>query len=367
MFFLEDRFPKGIVVLKFRTKEGRAESGRPTNYLGHKFQRPWMLGLIVLGGILWIVRGGDLGKFSNILGREKPADFALADGKLTDNAVQKAAPVLRQGEVQAPRERPLNPVEWKQLFHKVKPELFTELEDDEVHRFAEQKSFYALLKTLEDADERDLELATVGQRNYRQLAEQTDEYRGEIVTVSGIVKKIVPQPANENTQGIKKFYEVWIQPSGGRLPIAIDVLEMPKDYPVGGNFEQYIEATGFYYKRLGYPGMPDAKTKKDVFRSAPLVLAKTLRWTPQAGPKAELAQAGEDALAGMPALQMGIPVKWMMPLLGLGIVVMIVLSVWSFRLSRTSVLDRGPIVGRVRRAAEEARNPTNLNQFKIDP
>jgi len=47
---------------------------------------------------------------------------------------------------------------------------------------------------------------------------------------------------------------------------------------------------------------------------------------------------------------------------------MIFLAVYSFRLSRTSVLaQNGPIVGRLRREAEAAQPPTNLNQLKIDP
>ncbi|MCE9603687.1 MAG: hypothetical protein K8U03_02165 [Planctomycetia bacterium] len=354
-------------MLNFRTKEGRAAS-RPTNYLGHKFQRPWIIGLFVLAGGLWLVRGGDPAKFSRMFGQRGEVQVALADGNFKDNAVEKPAAVVRPGEVKAVGPRPENPVEGKRLFHNVDPKLFTTLEDDAVHRFEEQKSFFTLLKTLEGADERDIDLASSGRRNFRQLFEQTDDYRGEIVTVAGIVRRIVPQPANENPQGIKKFYEVWIEPTGGRLPIAIDCLEMPRDYPVGGNSAQYVEATGFYYKRLGYPGEPDARTKKEVFRSAPLVLAKTLRWTPQAAPQEQIAQAGDAAMADIPGLPKGLPVKWMMPLLGLGIVLMIVLAVWSFRLSRSSVLDRnGPIVGRARRAAEAAQAPQNLNKLKIDP
>lgn len=341
--------------------------GRPTNYLGHRFQRPWILGLIILAALIWIARGGNPSKLSGFLHRDRQPDFAMADGAKQDNIVEKpAAPVLKENEIQAPGPRPLNPVEGKRLFHNVSPQLFTTLDDDAVHRFAEQKSFFTILKTLQDADQRDIQLASVGVRNYRQLAEQTDEYRGEIVTVSGIARRIIAQPANENTLGIKKFYEVWIEPSGGRLPLVVDVLEIPAAFPIGST-DQYVEVTGFYYKRLGYPGVPDPKTKKETFRSAPLVLGKTLTWSSAANAPANIAQAGQEALDEVPGLR-GVPVKWAMPMLGVGIVLMIFLAVWSFRLSRTSVVQRnGPIVGRLRREAEAARPPTNLNQLKIDP
>jgi hypothetical protein len=341
--------------------------GRPTNYLGHRFQRPWILGLIILAALIWIARGGNPSKLSGFLHRDRQPDFAMADGAQQDNIVEKpAAPVLKENEIQAPGPRPLNPVEGKRLFHNVSPQLFTTLDDDAVHRFDEQKSFFTILKTLADADQRDIQLASVGVRNYRQLAEQTDEYRGEIVTVSGIARRIIAQPANENTLGIKKFYEVWIEPSGGRLPLVVDVLEIPAAFPIGST-DQYVEVTGFYYKRLGYPGVPDPKTKKETFRSAPLVLGKTLTWSSTANAPANIAQAGQEALDEVPGLR-GVPVKWAMPILGVGIVVMIFLAVWSFRLSRTSVVQQnGPIVGRLRREAEAARPPTNLNQLKIDP
>jgi len=348
-------------VLKFRTKEGRAAS-RPTNYLGHKFQRPWILGLFVLAGGIWLLRGGEPGRLGNVF-QTKPNQVALVDetrpdGKPMDNVVPK-------GEIGVVRgERPANPVEGKRLFHNVDPKLFTKLEDDVVYRAAENPSLFQLLKTLQDADQRDIQLASKGVRVYRQLSEQSNEYRGEIVTVVGVVQSVVPSKKQENPQGIEKFYEVWIVAEGGTLPIVVVVPDMPAGFPSDGKqIGQRVSATGFFYKRLGYLG-DDPKTKKDQFRSSPMVLAKQLTWTPKA---ADLAQARDEAVEHVPGLPKGLPVEWVMPLLGIGIVVMIVLAVWSFRLSRSSFVDRGPIVGRLRREAEEARNPVNLNQLEIDP
>jgi hypothetical protein len=149
------------------------------------------------------------------------------------------------------------------------------------------------------------------------------------------------------------------------LPLIADVLEIPQGFPAGST-NQYVEVTGIYVKRLPYLD-EDRATKKDVTRSAPLVLAKTLVWSPAGNATTGVAQAGADAIEEVPGLK-GVPTKWALPLLGVGIVVMIFLAVWSFRLSRTSVLvQNGPIVGRLRREAEAAKPPTNLNQLEIDP
>lgn len=345
-------------MLKFRTKEGRAAS-RPPNYLGHKYQRPWIIGLFILAGAIWLLRGGDPGRLSNVFSSEKEVKDPAVDGERSDNVVAPRPLGVVQGN------KADNPVEGKQLFHGVKPSLFANLEDDEVNRNAERAAFYEVLGTLDDAKERDLQLASKGVVVYRQLVEQTDVYRGEIVTVGGTVAQIVPQKAALNTNGVQNYYDVWIEPHGGKNPIVISVLEIPEGFPLeGGGIGQPISATGFFYKRLGYQGRPDPKTGAEKFRSAPLVLAKTLAWTPKAGTKAQFDQAGGMAAGGIP----GLPDSWVMPLLGIGIVVMIFLAVWSFRLSRSSVLDRnGPIVGRARRAAEDARKSANLNQFKIEP
>src|SRR5207248_341476 len=141
---------------------------------------------------------------------------------------------------------------------------------------------------------------------FLQLQEQSDAYRGEIVTVGGTVERIIPQNnPPENAAGIKKFYEIWIRPDGSRLPIVAVCLELPPDYPSGKS--PGIDITGFFYKRLGYasaePAAGDSRQTglKNVFRSSPLVLAKTVQV--RAAPPVAAAKPvheGPDFLAGVP-------------------------------------------------------------------
>ncbi|MGC3967517.1 MAG: hypothetical protein QM775_09155 [Pirellulales bacterium] len=352
-------------MLKFRTAAGRAQynSKRPPNYLGQKFQRPIWFFILILGVGIWIFRGGDPGRWADLFSMGKKSGTQDA----ADNRIAADTLALAPGEVQAPAAaEPNQPVAEKRLFGKVDPQLFTDLEDDATYRRDEEDGFFRLLRVLDEADERDIEVASIGEKTFRQLSEQTKEYRGEVIDVAGVVHRLIPQKANANLHGIEKFYEVWVIPHGTKVPLVFVCLDLPDNYKAG-EMGQKIRASGFFYKRLGYAGAPDPKKPDEpVFRSSPLVLAKTLR-VESPSEMAKVAAAGEEAVANVPGLPAGIPVKWVLPLLGMGMVLMIFLAVWAYRLSRTSVTSGGPFVGRARRAAEEARAAQNLNELKIEP
>jgi len=349
-------------VLKFRTAEGRA-AGRPPNYLSHKFQRPFWIVLLIFAAGLWLARGGNPEKWAQLfgIGKEPTAESDHDAVGPADNAVaQVEKPAAEPGVIEFHDDKPKD--NQKKLFGGLSTDLFAKVEDDAVYRTAEEAGLYRALRALDEAEERDIRLASRGPVTFRQLSEQSNVYRGEIVTLSGEAVRIVPQKANVNSHGIEKYYEVWLKPTGGRVPLVFLCLDMPADYPLGQGPRQ-VEASGYFYKRLGYPSEELDKEGRNIFRSSPLVLAKTLHWTPAVAPQ----QIAEDAAAQIPGLPPGLPAKWVLPLLGIGIAVMIFLSVYAYRLTKTSVLDRGPIVGRARRAAEAGEKPQNLNDLKIKP
>ena len=352
-------------MLTFRTR--RSFSGKG-NYLGHDFQRKGLWIVMLVGGAMFLFSAGGVSKFGKLFG---PRGSQTAAEPAGDNRV--VPPVIGDKNtpdaVQAVLGKRPQPVEGKKLFGGMKPELFTVLEDDAVYRRDENESFFTLLKCLADADPRDIELASTGLRTFRQLQDQSDDYRGEIVTVKGTVSRILPQMnPPENSQGVEKFYEVWIEPVGNRLPIVAVCLELPADYPTGGAAVD-VGVTGFFYKRLGYAsaemGPPDPLdgTRHNIFRSSPLVLARTLSWQL----KPSLNPIPDEAVEAGPPLPFGISPKYVYHVLGGGFLLMIMLSVWSLRMMRTSVLRHGPIVGRARRAAEQTPDPTDLNSLKIEP
>lgn len=357
---------KVLPVLTFRQR--RSFSGK-NNYLGNAFQRKlvWGAMLLIIGAILIGQSLGRIPTFQRLLSRNRFTEDnrVAAHPALTDPNSKVAA---KAGLAGAEPDPTLKPVATKQLFGNAKPEWFLGLEDDAVYRRDENEAFFSLLKLVSTADERDIRLAAMeGTRSFRQLYDQPDDYRGEIVTVAGFESRILPQinpPAND--QGIKKYYEVWIEPHGSRVPIVAICSELPPDYPTGGGDRIEVEISGFFYKRLGYASKEvdssDLATgaQGNVFRSSPLVLAKTLTWRRVGGATAEApAEIG-------PRMPLGIPQKYIYYVIGAGIFVMIMVSYWSFRMSRSSVLSQGPIIGRRRREAAEAdAEPTDLNNLRL--
>jgi hypothetical protein len=294
----------------------------------------------------------------------KPAD----DDRLPPGDQLAQVPGVRPEDLKLPEVKPAAPIDGKRLFGGVSSKLFDVLQDDTIYRSDENGTFFALLKALREADERDVELASIGPKTFVQLYEQSPEYRGEIVTVGGVVERVIPQtnpPAN--SAGIKKYYEVWLRPDGGRLPIVAVCLDLPKDYPAGR--QPHVDVSGYFYKRLGYPSAEPASGNanetgmKNVFRSSPLVLAKTLEVRSVAAAPNKIADDGvPEFLRGVP---LPIPAKFVLPILGIGMIVAVGLSAWAFKMTKSSSL-RGPIVGRNRKKQEEAE-PTDLNSLRVEP
>lgn len=298
-----------------------------------------------------------------------PADQGLADNRVErPNKADQPEKLIMPGDLKAPEAKPMFADEGQVLFGGARSKTFAVLEDDTVFRSAENDAFFTLLKVLADADERDLELASIGPKTFVQLFQQSDVYRGEIVTVGGVVERVIPQTKPlANKQGIEKYYEVWLRPDGGRLPIVAEVLDLPQDYPAGTR--PAVDVTGFFYKRLGYASQEAASAgaaengMQTVFRSSPLVLAKTLKLRPVA---ATAVVVDDDGPAFLTGVRLPFPSKYVLPVMGIGMIVLVALSAWAFRLMRTSVTAGGPIVGRHRPNAEPAE-VVNLNSLHLEP
>ena len=106
-----------------------------------------------------------------------------------------------------------------------------------------------------------------------QLFRQSDEYRGELVTVSGTVHRACPTGIARNDLGIKKYWRVWLQTRDNRFsPLVVYCLYLPEDFPTGMKVSAEVEITGFFFKRWMYS---DAKSE---LRTAPVIVARTVNW-----------------------------------------------------------------------------------------
>lgn len=343
-----------------------------------------------MGLLLFVVVIGQASWRKQKANQAAPNDGAMVDNKvipadknekksvqpgelLAQNPAAGVQPIDAR-DLKLPDAQPLLDGETKRLFGGVSSKLFADLSDDSTYRGDEIKPLFTLLKKLHDSDERDIELASTGRRTFVQLHEQPNIYRGEIVTVGGTVERIIPQQNPEPfPQGIAKQYEVWIKPDGGRLPIVALCLNLPADYPIGEKPE--VDVSGYYFKRLGYPSAEKAtaadmaKGMTNVYRSSPLILAKTLRLRPKAVVAAVVAE--DEGPAFLKGVRLPFPNRFALPILGGGMVLLTALSAWAYRISRTSVMAAGPVVGRHRlnreKAEAEQEEVKNLNSLKVEP
>ena len=162
----------------------------------------------------------------------------------------------------------------RRYFPGVNPKYLDAVRDDTVFRAAESDAWYHLLALLAKTSEEELAKASTGNVGFVQLFKQPKAYRGQVVTVRGTVRRVEPISADKNDYGVRSYYRIWLEPAGGPVsPIVIFVLELPAKFPIGMDVNADVTASGFFFKRWAYPA-------KDTIRTAPLLLSRTVDWTP---------------------------------------------------------------------------------------
>lgn len=158
----------------------------------------------------------------------------------------------------------------------------SEVRDDSVFRSAELQAWFRLLEQLDRRSLDQLEQDAVGRVGFLQLFKQSSQYRGQLVTVRGSAQLGYRVRAPKNAYGIDEYYVFWLRPAGGpNSPIAVYALEAPPGFPQLKDkdldrgttpLNEEVAFTGYFFKRWAYRA-------HDGLRIAPLILAKTPRWT----------------------------------------------------------------------------------------
>jgi len=160
----------------------------------------------------------------------------------------------------------------ERYFPGVRPQLLATIRDDTTFRHQESDAWFNLLSVLEKADDATLQKASVGRVTFAQLFKQSGDYRGELVTLVGTIRRAHPLTPPKNEHGIERYYRLWLQPSDNRTsPIVIYCLELPEAFPTGMVISAEVEVTGFFFKRWAYKA-------QDSLRTAPTVLSRTVDW-----------------------------------------------------------------------------------------
>jgi hypothetical protein len=159
-------------------------------------------------------------------------------------------------------------------FPGVRPDYLSLVRDDTVFRPAESDGWFHLFVLLATTPADELTRASEGRVGTLQLSQQPKEYRGRLVTVSGVARAAQLVEAPRNAFGVKQYYQLWLQPNraAGEL-IVLYSLELPDGFPLGDEIDATCAATGFFFKRWAYASQGGITT-------APLVIAKTVDWQP---------------------------------------------------------------------------------------
>jgi hypothetical protein len=108
------------------------------------------------------------------------------------------------------------------------------------------------------------------------LFQHPAEYRGRPVTLHGYFRRLVSYEAGKNEQGFQDLYEGWLYPDEGQSnPAVVIFTRKPEALPIGGDITEEVSVSGYFLKMYGYQA-------HDAARKAPLILAETVRWRPQA-------------------------------------------------------------------------------------
>ncbi len=100
-----------------------------------------------------------------------------------------------------------------------------------------------------------------------------EEYRGQPVTLSGHLIRLVTYPAGPNDEGIETLYEAWlITDDSQQHPTTVICTEIPEGMPIGEELIDGVSLTGYFFKLRTYP----SRDRK--IRFAPMILARTMTW-----------------------------------------------------------------------------------------
>jgi len=235
----------------------------PRNYLSRREQ--WRLLLLVMSLGLAIVLMLEARKPENwrwFEALDRPNRDAAGEGGLGLTAEPSAeTPAGRRDE-----RRP------EGLFPGVRPDYLQAVLDDTTFRNEEKDAWFHLFAILADTDEAVLEKASRGAVSYVQITEQSDQYRGALMTLRGTLRRARRLKAPKNEYGITGYYKTVLQSeSNPSDPVMVYVLALPEGFPTGMTISENVSVTGFFFKRWVY-------LARDKIRTAPVLLAKTVEW-----------------------------------------------------------------------------------------
>lgn len=257
-----------MAVLDFRQTSKRRESPNPTG-------RRLLIALILLLGVVfilseWAMQPGAWRWLDRLADSSEEAPAGGIDNRL--HAVPQDDLTLDSFVIDKPDSKEEDTDRRKGYFSGVDTALLDSVKDNTFFSLADRECSLNLLDVLDKTDERKLRKASEGRVTYAQLFRQPAHYRGRLVTISGVVRRVNRVELPENKYDIRHYFKVLLYPKIiPPSPVIVYCLRLPKGFTIGMDVSEEVEVTGFFFKRCAYRA-------KDSLRTAPTILAKTLQW-----------------------------------------------------------------------------------------
>ena len=174
--------------------------------------------------------------------------------------------------------------------------LYDEVRDTSSDLAQERECLFHLLATMKKFDFAQLLELTKNPPSLVPLFNDPKIMLGELTTVDGQARRcvrIVPDDEFHRRFGIASYYQIYLFTALSQdNPLVFDVLELPHGFPEGEDIREEVRIpgtllTGFVYDR---PQTEEEKRLQapKVMQKAPLLVGKTLEWTPAVPPHEEM-------------------------------------------------------------------------------
>ncbi|MBI1247346.1 hypothetical protein GC197_05805 [bacterium] len=146
-----------------------------------------------------------------------------------------------------------------------------DVEDNSPFRAADFKAWSEVFDHLREATPQELSAARAPAVQFGQLFQQSDVYRGKLVTVSGTIRRCIKIPPSRLDERAGDMWQIWLFSGSDELPIVIYSLNIPEKFPVGNQVHQAASFQAVYFKKWVYAAKGGTMT-------APLLIARNINW-----------------------------------------------------------------------------------------